>query len=290
MRILSYHNISSLSFYHCVIRLIVGILFSCSCFEGFCYDYVENNDSALIKVVYRRTMATDTINPMGNSIEENLILKANSNLSIFYSEKLWEWWKTIASEKGNIINYFLDRNWHNSIAGLEYNIVYRNYTQNLTIDHQRYDLTNWELVESIERPEWVICDSVCTILNYECVMAKANFRGRIWTAFFTPEIPIKEGPWKLCGLPGIILKASDSQNHYSYEATELFTRNVGIVEFQMKRNRIKIKDRRKGLQYRRKCLSEDISKKIQAAYCLDIKKVRHTPKNYDFEETDYPHE
>ncbi len=60
-------------------------------------------------------MATDTINPMGNSIEENLILKANSNLSIFYSEKLWEWWKTIASEKGNIINYFLDRNWHNSI-------------------------------------------------------------------------------------------------------------------------------------------------------------------------------
>jgi GLPGLI family protein len=235
-------------------------------------------------------MATDTINPMGNSIEENLILKANSNLSIFYSEKLWEWWKTIASEKGNIINYFLDRNWHNSIAGLEYNIVYRNYTQNLTIDHQRYDLTNWELVESIERPEWVICDSVCTILNYECVMAKTNFRGRIWTAFFTPEIPIKEGPWKLCGLPGIILKASDSQNHYSYEATELFTRNVGIVEFQMKRNRIKIKDRRKGLQYRRKCLSEDISKKIQAAYGLDIKKVRHTPKNYDFEETDYPHE
>lgn len=103
-------------------------------------------------------------------------------------------------------------------------------------------------------------------------MAKTNFRGRIWTAFFTPEIPIKEGPWKLCGLPGIILKASDSKNHYSYEATELFTRNVGIVEFQMKRNRIKIKDRRKGLQYRRKCLSEDISKKIQAAYCLDIKK------------------
>ena len=251
MQDISHHNISSLSFYHCVIRLIIGILFSCSCFEGFFYDYVVNNDSALIKVVYRRTMATDTINPLGNTVKEDLTLKANSNLSIFYSEKLCEWWKIIVAEKGSIIKYFLDRKWHNSIAGLENNIVYRDYTQNLTIDHQRYDLTNWELVESIERPEWVICDSVCTILNYECVMAKTNFRGRIWTAFFTPEIPIKEGPWKLCGLPGIILKASDSQNHYSYEATELFTRNVGIVEFQMTRNRINIKDRRKGLQYRK---------------------------------------
>ena len=83
MQDISHHNISSLSFYHCVIRLIIGILFSCSCFEGFCYDYVVNNDSALIKVVYRRTMATDTINPLGNTVKEDLTLKANSNLSIF---------------------------------------------------------------------------------------------------------------------------------------------------------------------------------------------------------------
>ncbi len=272
-----------------IIRLIVCILFCCTYMIGACYDYVGNNDPAFIKVVYERTMVVDTVTPDQNNVREYLTLKANSELSIFYSEKLWEAWKTMMSGKVSIISFFLDPKIHSSIAGLENNIVYRDYTKNRTIDHQRYDLTNWELVETTEQPEWVITDSVCSILNYECVMAKAEFRGRTWTAFFAPEIPFQEGPWKLCGLPGLILQAHDSKKHYTYEAKEIITRNAGIVEFQAARSRIEIKDRRKGLQYRRKCLSEDIVEKIQQTYGVKIKNKKRTSKKYDFEETDYPH-
>lgn len=41
---------------------------------------------------------------------------------------------------------------------------------------------------------WEIGDSVKTLLGYECVIATADFRGRSWTVWFTPEIPIDDGP------------------------------------------------------------------------------------------------
>ncbi|RQE01044.1 GLPGLI family protein, partial [Prevotella intermedia] len=45
-------------------------------------------------------------------------------------------------------------------------------------------------------------------LGMECKKATTNFRGRYWEVWYTEDIPISQGPWKLCGLPGMILKAN----------------------------------------------------------------------------------
>lgn len=49
--------------------------------------------------------------------------------------------------------------------------------------------------------------------------ATCRFRGRDYEAWYTPEIPRSEGPWKLQGLPGLILKASDNRQHYTFVCT-----------------------------------------------------------------------
>ncbi|MCM1356872.1 MAG: GLPGLI family protein [Staphylococcus sp.] len=82
--------------------------------------------------------------------------------------------------------------------------------------------------EPLSQIEWVITDSTKNILDYECVMATADYHGRQWTVWFTPEIPVNDGPWKLEGLPGLIMEASESTGQYSFSATGLETGNEEV--------------------------------------------------------------
>lgn len=85
-----------------------------------------------------------------------------------------------------------------------------------------YDNTGLErafYVEPIDVIDWEISDSTKNILGYECFLAEADYHGRHWTAWFTPEIPIQNGPWKLQGLPGLILEASEPTGQHTFLAT-----------------------------------------------------------------------
>lgn len=64
-------------------------------------------------------------------------------------------------------------------------------------------------------------DSTSSILGYNCQLAKAHFKGRTWYAWYAEDIPISEGPWKLYGLPGLILRAYDSQQQFYLNAIGL---------------------------------------------------------------------
>lgn len=75
--------------------------------------------------------------------------------------------------------------------------------------------------ETPEEWQWKISDSTKNILGYECVKATIDYHGRKWTVWFSPEIPVANGPWKFDGLPGLILEASTDDGKYSFFATGL---------------------------------------------------------------------
>ena len=83
--------------------------------------------------------------------------------------------------------------------------------------------------EPMNQLSWKISDSTTVILGYECIMAVTDFHGRKWTAWFTPEIPVKNGPWKLEGLPGLILKAESEGGQYRFIATGIQQTNKTIT-------------------------------------------------------------
>ena len=64
--------------------------------------------------------------------------------------------------------------------------------------------------EKIPKINWVISNEFKIVGKYNCQKANGNFRGRDYTAWFAVEIPLPYGPWKLNGLPGLILEAYDT--------------------------------------------------------------------------------
>ena len=77
----------------------------------------------------------------------------------------------------------------------------------------------YQCVEDVETPDWeIIPDSTATIIGYTCQLAKTRFKGRTWFAWYAEDIPMGEGPWKLCGLPGLILRAYDAPRQYVFDA------------------------------------------------------------------------
>lgn len=66
------------------------------------------------------------------------------------------------------------------------------------------------------KPNWIIDKDTQTICGYLCKKAATTFRGRNYTAWYTEQIPISDGPWKFWGLPGLILKVVDEKNEYEF--------------------------------------------------------------------------
>lgn len=75
--------------------------------------------------------------------------------------------------------------------------------------------------EPVDEIAWEFVDGDTVVAEYACHFAKCRYRGHEWTACFTDEIAIPLGPWKLHGLPGMILYAADDSGKFAFECIEI---------------------------------------------------------------------
>lgn len=65
---------------------------------------------------------------------------------------------------------------------------------------------------------WKISKESKEIMGFKVYLAKTRYAGRNYEAYYTPEIPIQDGPYKFFGLPGLILEIFDEKKDHHFLA------------------------------------------------------------------------
>lgn len=136
--------------------------------------------------------------------------------SIFIDNKLWLLNRT---SKRNLSPQ--DRAREVSMIGLPYFRFYlvKDYRENSTSIIEEYlnGGHNAFKQNSMTTESWTILNSSdSTIVGLKAYKAECQLGGRTWIAWFTPEIPISDGPYKFSGLPGLILKLDSTEGDFSF--------------------------------------------------------------------------
>lgn len=252
-------------------------------------------EPALMECEYLERAVRDTLKRESDYDSEYVCLRIGKTTSVFFTPR---------EVKRDSLSFYNPRaaftmfkedtnNGISHINGMLTERTIKNYpVGKVTVDN-RFSLMRWIYEEDWEKPHWEILDSAKVILDYPCQLAVTSYRGRTWFAWFTQDIPIEEGPWKLCGLPGLILEAYDAKQDYHFTATSLRNSNlqdVGIYDYKA-RDYAKT-DRIKFLREKFKAIHTDQGAIVSQVFDLNngapVKAKKDLPhRNYEFEETDY---
>lgn len=101
-------------------------------------------------------------------------------------------------------------------SGVTFQIL-KNYPRDKTTFIQHIPSETYRFEEKLNQFDWEIRNDTVIIGGFKAQKAVCEFGGREWIAWFSPEIPYNDGPYKFNGLPGLILRIHDSRNFFDFE-------------------------------------------------------------------------
>lgn len=119
-------------------------------------------------------------------------------------------------------------------VSVQYYAIYKNYPRKGLITHtDNLAMQNYSCTAEMKTPVWEIEREKREVAGYNCQKAATVFYGRKWIVWFTMDIPVPEGPWKLHGLPGLILQAEDEEGDYAFRCIEV-KKASGLIKMPRK--------------------------------------------------------
>lgn len=88
------------------------------------------------------------------------------------------------------------------------------------------DFFDYFVVKTNDEMTWKLIQETKDYNGYQLQKAVTNFGGRSWTAWFSNDINIKEGPYKFRGLPGLIFLLEDTEKNFCYQ----LKKNVKLLQ------------------------------------------------------------
>ncbi len=187
-------------------------------------------DSGYVRIKY--TLNNRNKNDIENS-EDIHMLEIGEKQSRYSSYVIFRGDSTVSSGDNTYYRKYAGPVYHqyNKCNKLFWGEYFKDYKNNTLSEYvcMPKAIPNYWYSEAIPIFQWEIQEDTVSIANYLCQKATCSFRGRNYIAWFTPEIPINNGPWKFGGLPGLILKVYDDKNDYVFECVRIENNTSGFA-------------------------------------------------------------
>lgn len=179
-------------------------------------------DKSIFHCKYLMTFKNDSIK--NTFLKDTVYLDIGKNITKYYSKysTLYDSLRLI-NDKGRAFNKFFNLKSDKDTSVevplnratifthypiYEYETII-DYVGNFQFIYQKkHSKINWKIIKGQTK---MIC-------GYNCEKAVGEIYGREFTVWFAPELKYASGPWKLKGLPGLILLAYDTDKDYKFEA------------------------------------------------------------------------
>ena len=151
---------------------------------------------------YELNFKRDTL---GTNAKEIMVLEINKNTNIFLSNNYIVTDSLNEINKNNVI--FAYPKFKQVVEYIKSDGSF-NFINNLSMHYYEFNAK--------KKINWKILNEKKTIGSFNAVKATAEYGGRIWTAWFSPDIQFPYGPYVFYGLPGLILQVFDDANNYNF--------------------------------------------------------------------------
>ncbi|HEY4195228.1 MAG TPA: GLPGLI family protein, partial [Mucilaginibacter sp.] len=177
----------------------------------------QKPDTAQILVHYKFIQVRDTSN-RAHPYTENMVLFVGKNSSSYRSydrqlqNQLFRRQMQEAITNSPDGNIRLDR--HITGSGTEY---YQFINDKKLVRKEVSMMDSYIIDGALPAINWHISGNKANFGELHCQEATCHFKGRNYTAWFCPDLPVHVGPWKLNGLPGVIVEAYDAKKEVVFK-------------------------------------------------------------------------
>ena len=223
-------------------------------------------------------------------VKENLLLYCGGSVSLFYS------YDQMVVDSVSAANKLAGKP---ALAGYKSNMgssqrIYKDFGNGKITLFDKIGMDWFKIVETLPAFEWNLCNEWKDINGYRVSKATCCFRGRSYEAWYAPDIPVSDGPWKFCGLPGLVFEVYDTPCHYHYRLTGIRTKEVPVdypdlnaIETNMKKfNDTKRRYLENPALYMSNTYGGAVSFVDREGNAIDPETLKKELR-YDFQETDF---
>jgi GLPGLI family protein len=177
----------------------------------------QKPDTARVAVHYKFIQVRDTTDRV-HPYTENMVLLVGKTASVYKSYDGMmadeQFRNAYIRAAANSPDGHMDIN--RSGAGLRPQYYqYPNAQKLLTKDY--VFVTEYLIAGPLPAIDWKISSDTATFGGLHCQKAAGHFKGRDYIVWFCPDLPVQAGPWKLNGLPGVIVDARDTKNEVIFQ-------------------------------------------------------------------------